>query len=86
VEFDIVTDSVADWPPYLEEKPAAWRPALEELQENQRKLVAALRAWPDEQLYDTVPRRPFSFAFLVNGLIQHDVYHLGQIALLRKLL
>ncbi len=84
-EFDIETDTAADWPPYVDEKPAAWPRALASFKENQQQLVQALRTLPDEQLYDTVPGRPFSLAFLVNGLIQHDVYHLGQIALLRKL-
>lgn len=84
--FDIETNSVVDWPHYTHETAAAWPRALASLKENQQKLVTALRNLPDEQLYETVPRRPFSFAFLVNGLLQHDAYHLGQIALLQKLL
>jgi hypothetical protein len=85
-DFDIETDSVVDWPPYGNETAAAWSRAIASLKDNQQKLVTTLRNLPDERLYATVPRRPFSFAFLVNGLIQHDAYHLGQIALLRKLL
>lgn len=84
-DFDIEVNSAADWPPYQKEGPEAWRRAMANLQENQRQLLALLRSLPEEQLMDTVPRRRFSFAFLINGLIQHDVYHLGQMALLQKL-
>ena len=85
-DYDIEVDSALDWPPYQDEDLPAWPQALASLQENQRQLVTILRSLPDEQLYGIVPRRKFSFAFLINGLIQHDVYHLGQIALLRRML
>ncbi len=84
-DFDIEVNSVVDWPPYQKEGPEAWPLAIASLQENQRQLLALLRGLSEEQLMDTVPRRRFSFAFLINGLIQHDVYHIGQMALLQKL-
>lgn len=83
-EYDI-TDSAVDWPVYQHEGAAAWPRAVASLKENQQQVLTLLRNLSEEQLMDTVPRRNFSFAFLINGVIQHDVYHLGQIALLQKL-
>lgn len=84
-DFDIEVNSSADWPPYQNEGPAIWPRALASLKENQQHLLTMVRSFSEEQLMETVPRRRFSFAFLINGVIQHDVYHLGQIALLQKL-
>ncbi len=83
-EYDIV-DPAVDWPVYQNEGAAAWPRAVASLKENQQQVLALLRDLSEAQLMDAVPRRKFSFAFLINGVIQHDVYHLGQIALLQKL-
>jgi hypothetical protein len=40
---------------------------------------------PVERLNDIVPLRPHSVYFMLHGLIQHNLYHAGQIALLKKL-
>ena len=84
-DYDIETNSVVDWPAYQNEGAAFWPRAVTSLKENQQHLLTLIRSFSEEQLMETVPHRRFSFAFLINGLIQHDVYHLGQIALLKKL-
>ena len=84
-DYDIETNSVVDWPTYQNEGAAFWPRAVTSLKESQQHILTLLRSFSEEQLMETVPRRIFSFAFLVNGVIQHDVYHLGQIALLKKL-
>lgn len=84
-EYDIEVNSVADWPPYQNEGLTAWPRAIASLQESQQQLLVLIRNLTEAQLMETVPRRRFSFAFLINGIIQHDVYHLGQLALLKKL-
>jgi uncharacterized damage-inducible protein DinB len=40
----------------------------------------------DDWLKEKVDYREYNFRFLVLGLIQHDIYHIGQIAYLQKLL
>lgn len=84
-DFDIEVDSVLDWPPYQKEGAAAWPRAIASLQENQQQLLTVIRGLTEAQLMEIVPHQRFSFAFLINGIIQHDVYHLGQMALLKKL-
>jgi hypothetical protein len=31
-----------------------------------------------------VPTRSFNYRFMLNGLLQHNIYHLGQIAYVKK--
>jgi len=40
----------------------------------------------DEFLKEMVDYRKYDFRFLLNGLMQHNIYHLGQVAYLKKLL
>jgi uncharacterized damage-inducible protein DinB len=48
-------------------------------------LAKAIAGWPAEKLNQAVPGRDgYTFRFLLHGLVQHNVYHAGQIALLRK--
>lgn len=75
-------DHSDDWP---ERPDCTWNDVLELLRNSQRELLDALRAFPPERLQDRVPVRTYNYEFLVGGLIQHDVYHLGQIALLLAL-
>lgn len=65
--------------------PTTWEEALAGLNKSQSALLAALKAFPEECLNDKVPSREYRFHFMLNGIIQHDSYHTGQIALLKKL-
>ncbi len=38
------------------------------------------------KLHDIIPGLNYTNYFLICGLIQHDIYHAGQIALLKKAL
>lgn len=62
----------------------AWERMLEELQYTQHRLVTLLEHSDDTTLLRRVPGRDFSFSVLLHGIVHHDVYHQGQIALLRK--
>ncbi len=73
-----------NFPPVDDSGPQAWARALEALEESQTALVAGLKSFPDERLDEHVDGREFTFYFLLHGVIQHDLYHGGQIALLKK--
>lgn len=64
--------------------PADWQQALDELVGTQAPFEAALLALTDERLSEKTPEKPFSFYVLVHGVIQHDAYHAGQIAMLKS--
>ena len=55
-----------------------------ELKETQKTLIHILSVAQDELLEQTVPGEAYSFEHLLVGIIQHDIYHLGQIYLLKS--
>jgi uncharacterized damage-inducible protein DinB len=61
---------------------AAWDEILAELEKSQQQLVNALKNFSDSKLDDEVPGKSYNYYTLVHGVIHHDLYHLGEIALL----
>jgi uncharacterized damage-inducible protein DinB len=79
-EFDITDET--NFP-----KPIAWKEAINQLHQSQVALVEAVKQFPPEGLSELVPskKQKYTYYTLLHGIIQHDIYHLGQIALLKKL-
>ena len=73
-----------DWPPVKEKTEAEWKAALEQLFETAKELEGIVRSSNDAWLLETVPGRKYNFYFLFHGIVQHSLYHAGQIALLKK--
>jgi len=63
-----------------------WQKGLAEFKQVNEKIIQLLQSKDDDWLKEKVAFRDFNFRFLLNGLIQHDIYHLGQIAYVKKLL
>ena len=82
-EVELSTEE--DWPPVLDQGNAAWQQTLQTLDTTQNELRNAISGFSGSQLDQPVPGpRRYSAYFLMHGIIQHDLYHAGQIALLRK--
>jgi uncharacterized damage-inducible protein DinB len=84
---DVDVTSERDWPPVWEVSEAAWKRALENLSESHARLRSAVAGIKDEQLdlMDQKTSGPNTSRYVVvHGVIQHDLYHAGQIAVLRK--
>ncbi len=89
---------MGDWPPAGATPPtgadtaaAAWSDALRDLGSAHGDLLRALAAFPAERLSEPVGshREPslgtgVTYAAMLFGLAQHNAYHGGQIALLRR--
>ena len=75
-----------DWPPVWEVSEPAWKRALESLVESRARLRHAAAAQRDDQLDEKIGATSVSRYQILHGVIQHDLYHAGQIALLRKAL
>ena len=75
-----------DWPPVWEADEIAWKRSLEHLTENRARLRKLVETFRDEQLDEIVARENYSRYVLLHGLVQHDLYHAGQIARLKKAL
>ncbi len=79
-----------DWPTVPEPTPAAWEQAQARLVEAHADLRRALKSLPEERLDEKVgttrnaPLGTGSYYYTLHGLAQHDAYHGGQIALLKK--
>lgn len=64
-----------------------WEALQMELSLSQEELINELdKRDDDEFLEDIVPGRPYTYYDLLHGIVNHDVYHAGQIAILRKAL
>lgn len=76
-----------DWPPVWEASEIAWMRSLETLAESRRRLRKAVEGLHDAQLDEKpVARSDNSRYLMLHGLVQHDLYHAGQIAVLKKAL
>ena len=71
-----------DWPPVQ----GTWEATVAELGTAAQALVAAVRAMPDEKLNESAGGAEYNFYFLLHGVVQHNLYHAGQIAMLKRAL
>jgi uncharacterized damage-inducible protein DinB len=81
-EIELTGDQ--DWPPVTDASPDAWDRTLHELKVAHAELEAAVRLLPVSRLGERVPSRDHDVYFLLHGMVQHDLYHAGQIAVLKK--
>jgi len=76
-----------NFPPVIDTSEAAWREELDHLKHAHDELVKAVAAFPDSRLQDQVPGKTakyYNFFYMFSGIVQHELYHAGQIALLKK--
>ena len=76
-----------NFPPVRDTSEAAWRLALAQVRRGHEELVAAVASLPDSRLDDMVPGKEgahYTFYYMLHGVVQHELYHAGQIALLKK--
>ncbi len=89
IEKDDINDLAAfeklDWRE-IDPKIHDWDEGLGALIATHQQMIALLQSKDDGFLNETVDYRQYNFRFLLNGLIQHNIYHLGQVAYLKKLL
>ena len=73
-----------NFPPMPKASTADWKKTLTALRAAQKDLHRAVSALPESRLKRIVPGKRYSLYFMLHGLVQHDLYHAGQIALLKK--
>lgn len=73
-----------DWPPVWEISEVAWTRALDHVKESRDLLRGTIQQLRDEQLNQQVLGEKYSIYVMLHGLVQHDLYHAGQIAILKK--
>lgn len=76
-----------DWPAVDAPTPAAWQQAMRALRELNAELRRAVLAFDAERLDEPlVPEPPYTAYTQFIGMTQHDLYHAGQIVLLKRAL
>lgn len=73
-----------DWPPVWEASEVEWKRSLEHLAESRAHLRAAVERLHEGELDEKWGAKEEPRYVLIHGLIQHDLYHAGQIAILKK--
>ena len=73
-----------DWPTVRDTSEEAWRKTVQDLERSHRALREAIARLDDARLAQGVPGKRHSVYIELHGIVQHDLYHAGQIALLKK--
>jgi uncharacterized damage-inducible protein DinB len=76
-----------NFPPVKDTSDAAWSKAIEHAKHTHKELAKAVANFPDSRLQEQVPGKAesyYNFFYLFSGIVQHELYHAGQIALLKK--
>ena len=73
-----------DWPPVHDRSATAWKQAVDALVADHDRLTQVAAKLSDLQLNEKVAGREYNVYFLLHGLVQHCLYHAGQIAVLKK--
>jgi len=81
--YKIIADSETEWPSQISSE--AFGAVVKELKDVHTLLIHDLSQKPDDWLSMTNPGTEFTFKTLVQGIIHHDVYHIGQIGIISKL-
>jgi uncharacterized damage-inducible protein DinB len=76
-----------NFPPIQDASEAAWRQAQEAAKKTHDELVRTVAAFPDSRLQEQVPGKTavyYTFYYMFSGVVQHELYHAGQIVMLKK--
>jgi uncharacterized damage-inducible protein DinB len=82
----IALSSPEDWPPADNASEAAWEQAKALLDRGHEALREAIARVGEERLDDPILEGLSTVYVTLHGVIQHDLYHAGQIAMLKKAL
>ncbi len=74
----------ADFPRVIAATDGAWRKAVAATRRTHETLVKTVAALPESRLWERVPGKRYDFYHMLNGIAQHELYHAGQIAILKK--
>lgn len=82
---DMAVFEKMDWRK-IDPKKHSWKKGLVEFKDIHKKIITLLKKKDDTFLKEIVDYRKYNYRFLLNGMIEHNIYHLGQIAYLNKML
>ena len=77
-------EGTANFPLVPRPTEAAWRKAVAYANHTHNVLVKTVAGLPESRLWERVPGKKYDFYFMLHGIAQHELYHAGQIAILKK--
>jgi uncharacterized damage-inducible protein DinB len=83
--FDLEASEKLDWR-QIDPQIHGWEEGLSQYIAIHQQILAHLKEKEDAFLNEKVDFRKYDYRFLLKGLVQHNIYHLGQIAYVKKLL
>lgn len=84
LEQQLELTDAENFPAVTNNSETEWQAALARLEQTNSELREAIAQLTDDRLQEIVPGCQYDYYFLLHGVIQHDLYHAGQIALLKK--
>lgn len=78
--------SPEDWPPADDRSEAAWEQAKAALERGHEALREVISRVPESRLDEPILEGMSTVYVTLHGVIHHDLYHAGQIAMLKKAL
>jgi hypothetical protein len=72
-----------DWPD-ADGGESEWQAAVARMFETAERFARSIEQFADARLGDAVPGRDYNFYHLFHGVVQHSIYHCGQIAMLKR--
>ena len=77
-------DRLEDWPVVEKKDAEAWRQTVKQLQEEHDLLLKRVSGLTDADLSKNVVGKDYKIYILLHGIVQHNLYHAGQIALIKS--
>jgi uncharacterized damage-inducible protein DinB len=76
----------ANFPPVSKASETAWRRTVSDAKRTHDRLVKTVSGLSEQRLRERVPGKRYNFYHMLHGIAQHELYHAGQIAILKKAL
>jgi uncharacterized damage-inducible protein DinB len=76
-----------NFPPVADRSEKAWRATIENVRKSHAALAKAVNEFPDSRLDQQVQGKSasyYTFFYMFAGIVQHELYHAGQIVMLKK--
>ncbi len=73
-----------DWPPVTDFSASAWEETVRDLRAEYKLLRNEALRWRDRDLGEATEGQRFTVYEMLHGVVQHGLYHAGQIAVLEK--